>query len=166
MKRGGEWIERLGLAPHPEGGYFREVYRSADRIAAPGLPSRYAGPRSLATSIYYLLSGEDISALHRLRTDEIWHFYLGSPLAIVVLKGSGAAVELRLGRNPAAGEVLQAVVPAGLWFGAFVLEPGDFSLVGCALAPGYDPADFELARREDLLSLYPEHRSVILKLTR
>lgn len=166
MKPGADWIERLGLVPHPEGGFYREVYRSGDLITPSGLPARYSGPRALATAIYYLLSGEDFSALHRLRSDEIWNFYLGSPLAIFMIGSSGELSEHRLGRSLSAGEVLQAVVPAGHWFGAFVLEPGSFSLVGCTLVPGFDAADFELGSREELLRLYPRHRSAILKLTR
>jgi predicted cupin superfamily sugar epimerase len=161
-----EWVARLGLVPHPEGGYYREVYRSDELIPPAGLPDRFPGPRPLATSIYYLLPGKEISAFHRLRSDEIWNFYHGSPLVIAVIRSRLEMTEIRLGADVAAGEVLQAVVPAGRWFGAFVLEPASFSVVGCTLAPGFDFADFELGRRDELLDLFPRHRSTILKLTR
>jgi len=166
IRTGEDWIELLGLRPHPEGGFYREVYRSGETISPAGLPPRFPGPRSLATSIYYLLAADEISAVHRLRSDEIWNFYEGSPLVLVILRDPSEAEEIRLGRGAARGEVLQAVVPAGCWFGAYVLEPNSFSLVGCSLAPGFEFADFELGRRQELLSLFPRHRELIEKLTR
>jgi hypothetical protein len=166
MNEAALWIERLGLIPHREGGYYREVYRSTDLISPAGLPARFPGERALATSIYYLLRSEQVSLFHRLRSDEIWCFCLGSRLTIAVIRPSGELEEVNLGRDFEAGESLQSVVPAGRWFGASVAAPDSFSLVSCTLCPGFDGEDFELGAREQLLSLYPQHRSTILKLTR
>ena len=165
MDEAGTWIERLGLVPHPEGGFFREIYRSADLISPACLP-RLSGPRCLATSIYYLLRGGQVSLFHRLRSDEVWHFYAGGGLTIAVIRPEGALEEIRLGPDRPAGEVFQAVVPAGRWFGAFVKGTAAFALAGCTLSPGFDHGDFELGRRADLLRQYPRHRAMILRLTR
>ncbi len=160
------WIEKLGLLPHPEGGFYREVYRSGDRIPPGCLPERFPGPRALATSIYYLLRGGEVSCFHRLRSDEVWNFYLGGRLTIAVIRPTGELEEIHLGAGLGAGERLQAIVPAGQWFGAWVADPDSFSLTGCTLSPGFEFEDFELGARAELLSLYPRHRSAILKLTR
>lgn len=153
-------IRSLSLQPHPEGGFYRETYRSALRLATPG--EQFSGPRSAATAIYYLLQHGDFSAFHRIRSDEMWHFYEGDPLVIHVLD-AGAAPDyrsMRLGD----GECYQAVVPAGAWFAA---EPeGDFSLVGCTVAPGFDFEDFEMARRQDLLAEFPGRAELVERLTR
>jgi uncharacterized protein len=160
------WIERLGLIPHREGGFYREVYRSADLISRAGLPARFPGARALATSIYYLLRGDQVSFFHRLRSDEIWCFGLGSRLTIAVIRPSGELQEINLGKDFDAGEALQCVVPAGQWFGASVVASDSFSLASCTLSPGFDFEDFELGARDQLLNLYPQHRATILKLTR
>ena len=165
MPMGDDWIRTLDLRPHPEGGFFREIYRAEDRIVQAGLPPRYPGDRVLSTSIYFLLLSGRVSRLHRLRSDEIWHFYDGSPVVIHVIGPDGAYDSITLGRDPAAGRVFQAVVRAGWWFGAEVAAPDSFGLVGCTIAPGFEFDDFELGRREDLLTSYPEHRDIIEKLT-
>ncbi|OGD22922.1 MAG: hypothetical protein A2W03_03145 [Candidatus Aminicenantes bacterium RBG_16_63_16] len=166
MNEAASWIEWLGLVPHREGGYYREIYRSEDLVPAAGLPPRFSGSRALATSIYYLLTGRQVSYFHRLRSDEIWHFYLGGRLTLAIIRPAGGLEEINLGQDFSAGEVLQAVIRAGQWFGAFVAEPDSFALAGCTLSPGFDFADFELAGRAELLGQYPQHRSTILKLTR
>ena len=166
MDEASRWIERLGLVPHQEGGFYREVYRSAGLVPPACLPPGFAGSRALATSIYYLLQNGQVSVFHRLRSDEIWNFHLGGRLIIAVLRPSGALEEVSLGADYSAGEVLQTVVPAGLWFGAWVADPDSFSLAGCTLSPGFDVDDFELASRDDLLLRYPRHRPTILRLTR
>lgn len=166
MSEANGWIERLGLVPHQEGGYFREIYRSDNLISPACLPPRFTGFRALATSIYYLLPGGQVSLFHRLRSDEIWNFYLGSRLTMAVIRPAGGLEEINLGSDFSAGEVLQTVVPAGRWFGAYVADPGSFSLAGCTLSPGFDFADLQLAGRDELLRLYPQHRSTILRLTR
>ncbi|RDI96370.1 cupin domain-containing protein [Meiothermus sp. QL-1] len=160
------WIEQLGLLPHPEGGYYREIYRSAESVEAEHLPSRYGGDRAFSTAIYYLLEHPDFSAFHRLKSDEIWHFYDGSPLILWLIDPAGALQVLRLGRDPARGEQPVRVVPAGCWFAASLEHPQSFALVGCTVAPGFDFVDFELAEREALLRQFPQHRALIERLTR
>jgi len=161
------WIARLGLRPHPEGGFFRETYRAADTLAPAALPSRFDGPRAASTAIYFLLTHDSFSALHRIRSDELWHFYAGDALLLSALDpATGACTATRLGADPARGETFQAVVPAGAWFGAEVAAPGSFALVGCTVAPGFEFADFELAERRTLLDRHPAARAVIERLTR
>ena len=159
------WIEELRLTAHPEGGYYRETYRSADRLPA-GIPAgRQGGERACSTAIYYLLPSEEVSTLHRLRSDELMHFHTGSTFSIHVLQPDGAYRRIALGAEPGDGTVLQAVIPAGSWFGATVDEPRTFALIGCTVAPGFDFEDFEQARRVTLLERYPEQRSLIERLT-
>jgi len=159
------WVDKLGLEPHPEGGFYREVYRAGESVGPAGLPERFGGPRPFSTSIYFLLRAGDVSGFHRLKSDEVWHFYEGRPLALHILEGGGRCRTVRLGNNPALGEAFQAVVPAGFWFGAEVASPEGFSLVGCTLAPGFAFADFELARRADLLAEFPAQAGLIRRLT-
>lgn len=159
-------IERLQLQRHPEGGWYRETYRAEDTISARGLPPRFAGDRSASTAIYFLLAAGDFSALHRLRSDEMWHFYTGIPLSIHCLTEGGDYTCIRLGSNLDRGETFQAVVPAGNWFGATLDEETGYALVGCTVAPGFDFADFAMAKRNDLLLRYPQHAELIEKLTR
>lgn len=158
------WIESLGLARHPEGGWFRESYRSAETIPAHALSERFGGSRSFGTAILFLLERGDVSALHRIQSDEIWHFYEGAPLAVHILHPDGRRREILLGRDATRGECFQGVVPAGCWFGAE--SRGDFSLVGCTVAPGFDFHDFRMADREELTSRHPEHAALISRLTR
>jgi len=161
-----DWITRLALQPHPEGGYFREIYRAAEQIPAAVPPKFYRGPRSCATAIYYLLAGTQISALHRLASDEQWHFYSGAALLLTMITPGGKLKEVRLGRNPARDEYFQAVIPAGTWMGARLAGRRGFALIGCTVAPGFEFKDFEAGRRSDLLKRYPRHRDLILALTR
>jgi predicted cupin superfamily sugar epimerase len=160
------WIEQLGLVLHPEGGHYREVYRSAEVVPRAALPPRFGGDRAFCTAIYFLLQGEDFSALHRIKQDEVWHFYDGAGLTVHVLDQGGAYSSLRLGRNLDAGERPLGVVPAGRLFGASVSDGRSWSLVGCTVAPGFDFTDFELPRRDELCRLYPQHRALIERLTR
>ena len=157
-------IEQYGLLPHPEGGFFAETYRSPGLIPEAALPAGFAGKRNFSTAIVFLLRENDFSALHRLRQDEVWHFYSGEALRLVMISPDGNFSETILGQNRAAGEVAQAVVPAGWWFGA--KPTGGFSFVGCTVAPGFDFADFELAAHPDLLALFPDLETVILEFTR
>lgn len=164
MNDADRWIERLALRAHPEGGYFRETYRSPLELAADQLPPRYAGPRPVATSILFLLRHGEPSALHRLASDELWHFHAGDPIRVHLLDDRGAYESLRLGL--AADAALQGVVPAGRWFGAEIEEPDGYALVGCTVAPGFDFADFELAKRGELAARWPQHGELIARLTR
>jgi predicted cupin superfamily sugar epimerase len=160
------WINKLNLIAHPEGGYYRETYRAELSIPKEALPSQFTGPRLVSTAIYFLLDRENFSALHRLRSDELWHFYSGSPIAIHVIEPDGRHSEICLGSDPDAGEVLQAVVKAGCWFASRVRDPKSFALAGCTVAPGFDFVDFELGKRAELVRLYPQHRNLIESLTR
>jgi predicted cupin superfamily sugar epimerase len=161
-----ELVRILNLRPHPEGGWYRETYRSAETFAPGALPDRYDGPRSLATAIYFLLDATGFSALHRLKSDEQWHFYSGSALTLHVIRPDGRYETLKLGPDLARGETFQAVVPQGCWFGASVEAPGGHALVGCSVAPGFEFADFEMATQRDLCQMFPGHADLITRLTR
>ncbi len=160
------WIDKLELIPHPEGGYYRETYRAELAIAKEALPLQFSGPRLISTAIYFLLEGDNFSAFHRLRSDELWHFYAGTSLVVHVIEPGGRYSEISVGENPDAGESLQAVVKAGCWFASRVRNPGSFALAGCTVSPGFDFEDFQLAKRSELVALYPELREIIEQLTR
>lgn len=166
MFSAGELADRLGLARHPEGGWYRESYRSEEAVPAAALPEKFGGERSFCTAIYFLLERGDISCLHRIKSDELWHFYAGTPLTVHVITPAGEHREIRLGPGLASGESFQAAVPAGCWFGAEVAGEGDYALVGCTVSPGFDFADFEMGGRDELLERYPAHADVIHRLTR
>ena len=153
------WIEKLGLEPHPEGGYFRQSYKAELVVPKSALPEGFAGARAASTAIYFLLEGKNFSAFHRLRSDEVWHFYAGDPLVVHGIEPEGKYFSILLGRDLEAGQVLQTVVPAGCWFASF-------ALVGCTVAPGFEFEDFEMGKREELARAYPQHRDVIERLTR
>jgi predicted cupin superfamily sugar epimerase len=160
------WIHKLQLSPHPEGGYYRQTYRSDLKIARAGLPPVFPGDRQAATAIYFLLEGKNFSAFHRLRSDEVWHFYAGAPLTVHVISPSGEYSAISLGADLDAGQVLQAVVPAGCWFASHVADWKSFAVVGCTVSPGFEFEDFELARRDELVRAYPQHQGMIERLTR
>lgn len=166
MKTAADYIQALDLQPHPEGGWYRESYRAPELIPPEGLPERFVGARSFATAIYFLLTAETFSALHRLKSDELWHFYAGSPLTVHCIEPDGTHRRLLLGDDIARGESFQVLVPAGCWFGARVEAEGGFSLVGCTVAPGFDFTDFEMGDRAELQRRYPQHRDLIEALTR
>jgi len=165
MKPISYWVDHLNLQPHPEGGFFSETYRSSEAIAHSALPGRFSGDRSCSTAIYFLVEAGKFSSLHRIQSDELWHFYTGAPLLVSVIHPDGRLEDIRLGANPENGEVFQAVVPAGAWFGSRLLQESGYALVGCTVAPGFDFADFELATRVEMLNLFPQHRSTIEVLT-
>jgi uncharacterized protein len=160
-----DYITAYHMQPHPEGGYYAETYRATERIAHAALPARFGGERAFSTAIYFLLENHNRSTLHRIQSDEVWHFYAGGPLNVYVIDPTtGTLQTIRLGNRPDWGEVFQAVVPAGHWFGSKPVGEADvpaFSLVGCTVAPGFDFADFELAAPEQMLATYPQHRAVI-----
>jgi hypothetical protein len=166
MKTAADWVRLLDLQAHPEGGHFREIYRSADRIPAGVFPGRFSGPRSVSTSIYFCLGPGERSNLHRLRADEIWHFYAGTGLDIHCFFEDLTHRVIKLGRNFEGGEVFQAVIPGGCWFGAEGAGPQDWALFGCTVAPGFDFAEFELGRRDDLQTRFPNQAAIIRRLTR
>ena len=160
MRPASALIEALGLAPHPEGGFFRELYR--DPATAPHPAS--GEPRSCVTCIYFLLERGTFSALHRVAQTEIWHHLDGGPLEIATLSDAGAAARVTLGKHIEAAEVLQYVVPAGVWQAA--APTADWALVGCTVAPGFDFADFEMPGRAELLALFPREAALIEQFTR
>lgn len=165
MKDAKYWIGKLKLVPHPEGGYFKETYRSEEILKSHHLPVRFAGDRSVSTSIYYLLENEQCSKLHRIKSDEMWHFYDGTGINIYSIDEKGNFTESKLGLNIDEEELPQVLIKAGDWFGAKISKPGSYSLAGCTVSPGFHFDDFELADRKNLLKVFPQHEDIILKLT-
>jgi hypothetical protein len=159
------WIEKLQLEAHPEGGHFRQTYKAQLMLPQTALPAEFAGARAASTAIYFLLEGLNFSAFHRLRSDEVWHFYAGEALLVHVIEPEGNYWAIRLGRDLESGQVLQAVVPAGCWFASHVADWKSFAVVGCTVAPGFDFADFEMAKGSELVERYPQHRELIERLT-
>jgi predicted cupin superfamily sugar epimerase len=159
------WIDNLKLKPHPEGGYYKEVYRASESIPHTALPPRFSGERSFATSIYYLLEQGDFSAFHRIQSDETWHFYAGGSLQIITLHNDQFAA-VSLGGNISEGECLQVTIPAGVWFAATPNPATPYTLAGCSVSPGFDFADFEMAKRSELIKAYPSSEQIIRALTR
>lgn len=156
------WVDRLNLEPHPEGGYFKETYRSSAAVSFDGFPSG----RNISTGIYFLLTTDNFSAFHRIKSDEMWHFYAGDPLCIHVIHENGKLQEIHLGLDLDNGEIPQAVVPANCWFASEVKDGGIYGLVGCTVAPGFDFEDFEMAERSELIQQFPQHSERILAFTR
>ncbi|MBN2019595.1 MAG: cupin domain-containing protein [Sedimentisphaerales bacterium] len=155
------------MKPLPlEGGWFVETYRAKENLSQSILGKRYVGARNLATAILYLLKVDTVSLLHRLKSDEIFHFYLGAPVTMLQLQPNGKSEIITLGRDILSGQKPQVVIPQGVWQGAFVRPGGNFALLGCTVAPGYDDDDFEIGDRADLLRRYPDRKKLILKLTR
>lgn len=154
-------VDQLGLLPHPEGGYYKETYRSENII---NVLEGFVGERCYCTSIYFLLTAENFSGFHKIKQDEIWHFYEGAPLTIHMISPDGKYSKQRIGMDWENGLLPQFTVPAGYWFASEVKE--DFALVGCTVAPGFDFKDFELAKKQELSQRFPEHKEIIAKLTR
>lgn len=154
------WIEKLELQAHPEGGYFKETYRSKDRIHESKLPDRYKSSRVFGTSIYFLLTTENRSNFHRLNSDEIWLFHTGGAAKIHFISPLGEATSKIIGANIEEQQQLQVVIPKHYWFAAEVID-GDYILVGCTVAPGFEFEDFELAERTKLIGEFPNHRALI-----
>ena len=162
MKTAEYWIERLKLKHHPEGGFYRETYRSDGVISSSGL-SQFGGSRNYCTAIYFLLRHQDKSVFHRIKSDEIWHFHDGDQLEIYVLDAAGLVTH-RLGTDVDAGYQPQVIVPANHWFGA--VSKGSYVLASCTVSPGFDFSDFEIAQQEILLKEFPDHHTIIKKLSK
>jgi len=155
-------IKALNLIPHPEGGYFAETYRSSSVIPAnSGIVNE---ERNVSTAIYYLLRSEDISRFHRIRSDEVWHLYMGSAVTLHIIHDDGLYEAKYVGKSLENGEKPQCIIPAGAWFGATVDKENSFALCGCTVAPGFDFNDFEMADRYRMLQAFPEHEAIIKKL--
>jgi len=165
MRTASYWIKTLNLQKHPEGGWFKEVYRSDEVIPAVALPTGFSGSRSISTLIYYLLEGEDFSAFHRIKSDEIWHFYTGTSAIEIISIEEGKIRKQILGDNPDENQFFQFVVSKNTWFAARLLNTSGFALVGCTVSPGFHYDDFEMAT-ESLVIQYPELENEIMALIR
>jgi len=155
------YITKLQLEPHPEGGYYKEVYRAGEIYFAEHLPGRYSGDRNFSTSIYFLLEGRQISKFHKLDSDELWHFYDGSSVRIYILKESKGLSEIVLGNDLNKGEMFQTTIERGNWFAAEVIDKSSYSLIGCTVSPGFDFKDFNLANRKELIARFPSNEELI-----
>ena len=157
---------KFNLKPLPqEGGYYSESYRSSDKISPENLPQRYKKEKSFCTAIYYLLTSGTLSKLHRLPTDEIYHFYLGDPIQMLLLYPGGKSEIVILGSDIESGHCLQFVVPQNTWQGSFLMEGGTYALMGTTMAPGFDFADYEPGVYEKLCREFPDQKMLIKLLT-
>ncbi len=161
-----ELIRQFEMQPHPEGGWYKETYRSAGTIPADALPESFNGDRNFSTAIYFLLEQGNFSAFHRIRSDECWHFYSGDSLEIFVLHPDGHLQIIKLGNDFLTGQQFQYVVPAHCWFASRPAAESKYCFVGCTVAPGFDFNDFEMAVEKDLTAQYPQHAAVIATLCR
>ena len=159
------FIDKLKLLKHPEGGYYREIYRSGEFINIEGLPNRYGNRRVFSTSIYFLLDGRQVSKFHRLKSDEVWHFYYGSSIKIYIIDENKNLNEITLGNDLSKGEIFQFTITKNNWFGAELIDKNSFALIGCSVSPGFDFEDFELADKDMLLKNFPQFENVIKRLT-
>lgn len=153
-------IAALRLQPHPiEGGFFRETWRSVETWVGPG------GRRSVGTAIYYLLTPETYSEMHRLPGDEVFHFYLGDPVTMLQIRADGCGQTMVLGNRLDLGHQPQVVVPRGTWQGSYLADGGTVALLGATMAPGFDYSDYETGRRDELVSAFPDWAALIRRLT-
>ncbi len=166
MIRAAYLVKVLDLQAHPEGGFYKEVYRSEERIPASALGSEFGGDRSFSTAIYFLLEKDNFSAFHKIKSDETWHFYEGDTLEVLEINDSGELKITLVGNKVETGDVFQYTVKANTWFGSRVKKGGNYSLVGCTVAPGFDFRDFEMAGRAELIEAFPALRQVIEEMTR
>lgn len=164
MQSAAYWIKHLQLEAHPEGGFYRETYRSAESVDKKALPSRFPDQRSFSTAIYFLLRSQDRSVFHRIKSDELWHFHEGSALSIYVLNDRGLTLHT-LGRQIELGQSLQVAIPANTWFGAMVNDQDSYTLAGCTVSPGFHYDDFKIAERQVLLQAFPHETKIIEMLT-
>ncbi|WP_441000829.1 cupin domain-containing protein [Fodinibius sp. SL11] len=150
-----QMIHKLDLSPHPEGGYYRECYKSDQQVTLPNGEERSAG-----TGIYFLLTEGELSNWHRVSSDEVWHFYDGDQLILEVIDQDGKLIKLKLGKDYADNVKFQQLVPQHCWQRAY--STGDYSLVGCTVSPGFEFEDFEMIEPEKLAEKYPNIRDKIL----
>jgi predicted cupin superfamily sugar epimerase len=159
-------ISHYSLLPHPEGGWYKETYRSANTILQNSLPSNFNDGRVFSTAIYFLLEQGNFSAFHKIKSDECWHFYSGQTLLVYVINEEGKLDIIKLGSDIENGEVYQYVVPANCWFASIPASHAEFCFVGCTVSPGFDFNDFELAKANDLINEFPTVSEEIKKLCR
>ncbi|MCP4727458.1 MAG: cupin domain-containing protein [bacterium] len=160
-------IKLLNLEPLPEeGGFYREIYRSDETLKNEHLPTRYTGEKTFGTAIYYLLTPEEFSGMHRILSDEVFHFYLGDPVSLLQLYPDGSSEVMTVGQDIVNEQKPQVTVARNTWQGAFLNEGGRFALMGTTVAPAFDFSDFETGNRETLIEKYPDRKELIIKLTR
>jgi hypothetical protein len=157
-KEAARLVKKLGLEKHPEGGYFKQTYKSDTVVDLEG----YDGPRSIATAIYYMLVGNQFSAFHMLKSDEIWHHYAGGSITLYVIDNDGKLSKIKIG----GGGTPQAVVKAHTWFAASLDSKKSYCLLGCTMSPGFDYRDWALGKRVELLGMYPQHKKIIFRYTK
>ncbi|HGG0417692.1 cupin domain-containing protein [Clostridium botulinum] len=165
MKDANYFIEELHMTAHPEGGYYKESFISAENITDSDLTTTFEDKRILWTSIYFLLRNGEVSNFHRLKSDEMWYYHSGSPLTIYMITPEGEFITEQLGLDIEKGEKPQVLVPKNYIFGSAMNNKG-YALVGCMVSPGFEFRDFELFERDTLLNLYPKYKETIEKLTR
>ena len=160
-----EIVKNLNLTAHPEGGYYKENYRSEGLINPNSLWKGVKGNRNYSTGIYFLLEKMQFSGFHKIKQDEMWHYYMGSTLLLHMIKKNGDYKIIKIGKHIEKGEFLQYVVPANTWFASEVMDKKDFVLCGCTVSPGFDFKDFLMPSRNELTNLYPKHTKAINSLT-
>ncbi|RKY95152.1 MAG: hypothetical protein DRQ13_07450 [Ignavibacteriae bacterium] len=165
-KQAQKYIEKLQLKLHPEGGYYKEIYRAGEIILPEHLPKRYKSSRNFSTSIYFLLEGNQVSNFHRLKSDEQWHFYDGSSIVLYVIDEAGNLNKILLGRSIEKGESLQTVIKYNSWFAAELSNKTSFALISCTVTPGFDFNDFELGNRDELIKTFPHFGELFYKLAK
>jgi len=166
MSRADQFIQEYNLQPHPEGGWYRQTYKSNELVAAKALPIRFGGSRAFSTAIYFLLEQGNFSAFHRIKSDECWHFYAGDPLLIYIFRQNGELEIISLGNDPEKGQTFQYVVPANCWFASRPAPGSEYCFAGCTVSPGFEFVDFELAEADILSNEYPQHTMIIKELCR
>ena len=159
-------IQKYNLEPHPEGGWYKQTYKSNEEINAGALPERFGANRAFSTAIYFLLEKGNFSAFHRIRSDECWHFYAGDPLVIYIIEQNGELKIISLGNDLEKGHSFQYVVPANCWFASRPAPGSEHCFVGCTVSPGFEFEDLELADQTELSVMYPQHKSIIKELCR
>ena len=159
-------IQKYNLEPHPEGGWYKQTYKSNEQIPGNALPERFGANRTFSTAIYFLLEKGNFSAFHRIKSDECWHFYAGDPLVIYVIDYNEELKIISLGNDLEKGQAFQYVVPANCWFASRPAPGSEYCFVGCTVAPGFEFEDFELANAAELSAIYPEHKKIIEQLCR
>jgi uncharacterized protein len=157
-KKAVQLIKRLGLKKHPEGGYFKQTYTADTIVNVVG----YDQPRYISTAIYYMLVGDQFSAFHRIRSDELWHHYTGGSLTLHTI-GNGKLSKVKMGKSR--GEAPQVIIKANTWFAASLNDKKSYCLLGCTVSPGFDYRDWELGKRNVLIKMYSQHSTIIERYT-
>ena len=159
-------IKQYDLQRHPEGGWYRQTYKSKEFFPASALPDRFGGDRAFSTAIYFLLEKGNFSAFHKIKSDECWHFYSGDPLYVYVIDEKGDLQIITLGNIPGKEQTFQHIVPANCWFASRPVPGSQYCFVGCTVSPGFEFDDFELAAAKELSVIYPRHTDIIRELCR